>query len=98
MDSPLPHLKDSRAVKVAGIDVIHSCRNRLSKHRDGFINITGRSPHLRTGESQRAIAHTVHSHRFVGQREGAAKIHLLRHSVPLSSSFVSARRSTFDNA
>ena len=48
-----------RTVKVAGIDMIHAGRNRLSQNGDRAINIARRSPHLRAGQLHRAIAHAI---------------------------------------
>ena len=52
-------IRHMRTVIVAGIDMIHAGRNRLSQNRDRSINIARRSPNLRTGKLHRAIAHAV---------------------------------------
>jgi len=48
-----------RAVEVARIDVIDPCRNRLSQNSYCSVDITRRSPHLRTGKLHRTIAHSL---------------------------------------
>src|SRR6266404_8087185 len=46
-----------RTVKVAGIDMIDTGRNRFSQHSNRYANITRRSPYFRTSKLHRAIAH-----------------------------------------
>ena len=74
LDDLIGHM---RTVKVAGIDVVHAGRDRLSQNGNRGLHIARRSPHLRAGKLHRAIAHAVQGHRCAGKREGAAKIVLL---------------------
>src|SRR2546426_8999607 len=50
MEHPLNDLiRHMRTVKVAGIDMIHARRNRLTQDTNRSVNITWRSPDLRAG-------------------------------------------------
>src|SRR5271156_251649 len=51
-----------RTVKVARIDVIDPCRDSLSQNCDCSVNITRRSPNLRTGKLHRTIAHPLETY------------------------------------
>src|ERR1700693_2862646 len=70
-----------RAVKIAGIDVVDPCRNSLSENSYCSVNITRRSPNLRTGKLHGAVAHSLQTYRSTGKCEAAAKIYLFRHFV-----------------
>ena len=51
-----------RTVKIARIDVIDPCRNSLSQNSYCSVNITRRSPHLRTGKLHGTIAHSLETY------------------------------------
>jgi hypothetical protein len=53
-------IRHMRAIEVARIDMVHACGDRLSQDCNRGVNITRRSPHLRTGKLHRAIAHAVY--------------------------------------
>ena len=93
LDDLIGHM---RAVKVAGIDVIHAGRDRLSQNSNGGLPIARRAPHLRTGKLHRSIAHTVYDHRGAGERKGAAKVYLCRHAVILYLYFTCGGCTRFD--
>src|SRR5580700_2082452 len=52
-----------RAVIVAGIDVIHAGCDRLAQNSNRSVNIARRSPNLRTGKLDRAVAHSLQADR-----------------------------------
>ncbi len=72
---------DMRTIEVAGVDVIDAARNGFPQYRDRSVNVARRSPHVWAGKLHRAIAHSVQSHGGAGEREGAAKVWLIRHSA-----------------
>jgi len=46
---------------------------------DRFVRVARRSPDLRTRQLHRAITHTVHGQRSVGEREASAEVGFFRH-------------------
>jgi hypothetical protein len=48
-----------RAIKVAGIDMIHAERYRFTQNSNRTLHIARLSPHLRTGKLHCAVAHAV---------------------------------------
>ena len=72
---------DMRTVKIAGIDMVDSCRHSFSQHCDCGVHIARRSPYLGTGKLHRAITHSLQIDRSAGERKTAAEFHLFRHLV-----------------
>src|ERR1700733_3276366 len=81
-----------RAVKVAGVDVVHASVNCLSEYGNCTFNVRRRTPDLRACELHRSVAHAVYSHRGAGQREGVVEVYLCGHLVsPIASLTTSSR-------
>ena len=63
---------DVRAVEVAGVDVVDSGGDGFAQDCLGGVYIAGGSPDVGAGELHGSVAHAVHGHGGVGEREGAA--------------------------
>src|SRR5258707_8468033 len=72
-----------RAVKVAGIDMVHACRNRLPQNSNRSLNIARRSPYLRASKLHRAAAHPVPGEAGLGKLQATAKAGRIGQFVPI---------------
>jgi hypothetical protein len=48
-----------RAVEIASIDVIYTSIDGFSEDCDGFLDVLGWSPNVRTSQLHRSISHSV---------------------------------------
>src|SRR5215831_11573934 len=68
-----------RTIIIAGVQVVHARLNRVAQNPEGLFAIARWSPHPRTRQLHRAIAHTVNRHARVREREASAEIGLPGH-------------------
>ncbi|MET3248373.1 hypothetical protein ABIE53_005183 [Burkholderia sp. OAS925] len=74
---------DMRAIKIAGVDVIHALRHRLAQHGKRGVAILRRAEHARSRELHCAIAHAPDL--AAGERKGIGDFEV-RHQALLAGS------------